>query len=322
MKHIIYVPGSHCLIHHCSQPGNSHIQKIRKSLSDHTKGQPENQSHNTCKAWNSCIFTCKYFIHLLTTQMLLALMRLNHGLRTDFFNKIKAHMGNRCGPVKPTLRLHLLYNMLQGFFFILIQSKFFQDQFIPFCKFTSSKTYRDICLLSMILNEMHNSMKTSVNGSAVIVCITEIQPLWFFLIFCHMNGMCNQFINTFIFCCGNRYNRNPQGLLHLVHTHRTTILPYFIHHIQCQYHRHIQLHQLHSKIKISLDIRGIHNIDNSLRMLLQNKASGYDFLAGIGGHGINSRQVCHQSILFPTDNTILAVYSNSRKVAYMLTGAG
>ena len=57
----------------------------------------------------------------------------------------------------------------------------------------------------------------------------KIDDLWFFLIFCHMNGMCNQFINTFIFCCRNRYNRNPQGLLHLVHTHRTTILPYFIH---------------------------------------------------------------------------------------------
>ena len=201
MKHIIYVPCSHGLIHHCSQPGNSHIQKIRKSLSDHTKGQPENQSHNTCKAWNSCIFTCKYFIHLLTTQMLLALMRLNHGLRTDFFNKIKAHMGNRCGPVKPTLRLHLLYNMLQGFFFILIQSKFFQDQFIPFCKFTSSKTYRDICLLSMILNEMHNSMKTSVNSTAIIVCIAEIQTLWFFLIFCHMDRMGYQFIDSLIFRC-------------------------------------------------------------------------------------------------------------------------
>ena len=110
-------------------------------------------------------------------------------------------MGNRRGPVKPTLRLHLLYNMLQGFFFILIQPKLFQDQFIPFRKLTGCKTYRDICLLSMILNEMHNSMKTSVNSTAIIVCIAEIQTLWFFLIFCHMDRMGYQFIDSLIFRC-------------------------------------------------------------------------------------------------------------------------
>ena len=163
--------------------------------------------------------------------MLLALMRFNHGFIADFFNKIKAHMGNRCGPVKPTLRLHLFYNMLQGFFFILIQPKLFQDQFIPFRKLTGCKTHRNIRLLCMIFNEMHNSMKTSVNGSAVIVCITEIQPLWFFLIFCHMNGMCNQFVDTFILRCGNRHNRDSQCVLHLVHQHRASILSYLIHHI-------------------------------------------------------------------------------------------
>ena len=141
------------------------------------------------------------FIHLLTAQMLLAFMRLNHGLSADFFSikskRIWAIAADRSKLHAPSPSA-LQY--APGFlFFILIQPKLFQDQFIPFRKLTGCKTHRNIRLLCMIFNEMHNSMKTSVNGSAVIVCITEIQPLWFFPIFCHMDRMGYQFIDSLIF---------------------------------------------------------------------------------------------------------------------------
>ena len=111
--------------------------------------------------------------------------------------------------------------------------------------------------------------------------ITEINCLRTFLIFCYMNGMLYQFINSFILCRRNRDDRDSQHILHLIDQNGTAVFPHLIHHIQRKNHRNIQFHQLHRQIQISLNIRRIYNVDDSFWMFIKHKISCYDFLAGI-----------------------------------------
>ena len=158
--------------------------------------------------------------------------------------------------------------MLQELFFILIQLELFQDQFIPFCQFACRKSYRNVCLLCMILDQMHDPVQASVYCSAMVICITEILSPRTFLIFCHMHGMLDQFANSFILRSRDWNNRYSKFLLHLIYQDRTAVVPHLIHHIQCQNHRNIQLHQLHGQIQVPLNIGCINDIDDSLWMLI------------------------------------------------------
>ncbi len=50
----------------------------------------------------------------------------------------------------------------------------------------------------MVLDEVHDSMKGSVNGTAVLICITEILPQRLFLVLADMVGMAHKLIDTLI----------------------------------------------------------------------------------------------------------------------------
>ena len=56
-------------------------------------------------------------------------------------------------------------------------------------------------------------------------------------------------------------------------------------------------------------------------MLIQHKLSGHQLLAGIGGHGINTRQIRHQGVAVTTDHTVFPIYGHTREIAHMLVGS-
>lgn len=61
-----------------------------------------------------------------------------------------------------------------------------------------------------------------------------------------------------------------------MHIDGATVGAHLIHHIEGQYHGDPQLQKLQSKVEITLDIGGIHNIDDAIRLLIQDEIPGDD----------------------------------------------
>ena len=121
----------------------------------------------------------------------------------------------------------------------------------------------------MILDQMHDRMNTTMHRTAVrALCIAEIHTSRPLTVTGNMYRMRNKLIDTFILCCGNRHNRNAKCILQQVDIDRAAVVADLIHHIECKNHRDIQFDQLQCEIQIPLNIRGIHNIDNSTRTIL------------------------------------------------------
>jgi len=211
--------------------------------------------------------------------MLAALFWFYHGLTADFFNKIKTHIRNRRRAVQAALRLHLTDDMLEHLFLVFIEGQLLQDQRIALCQLARRKPHRNIRPCGVILDQMHDRMQRTVDGTAVVIRLTEVLSARFFLVFGHMDSMGNQFIDSLVFCSGNRDNRDAKSLFHLVHEHRTAVFAYLIHHVEGQYHRNVEFHQLHRQIQVSFDICRIYNIDDAARMLVQNEIPGDDLFA-------------------------------------------
>lgn len=134
--------------------------------------------------------------------------------------------------------------------------------------------------------------------------------------------MADQFFNPLSFCRGNRDHRNSKRLFHLIHQHRTAVYSQFVHHIQCDDHRESQFQKLHRQIQVSLNIRGVYNIDDPFRFLLDHKFPCHDLLAAVWRHGVNPRQVRDQCVVMSSDHSIFPVHSDSRKISDMLLRSG
>ena len=41
---------------------------------------------------------------------------------------------------------------------------------------------------------------------------------------------------------------------------------YLVHHVQRQHHGHLQLQQLQGQVEVPLDVGGVHNVDDAVRL--------------------------------------------------------
>ena len=227
------------------QPVNSHCQQVLQAGTDDAERQIEHQRHDAHKGRDGRIFAGEDPVNAVAAELLLALMGLDNGLSHQLVDKVEPHIRNGSGPVQPALLLHLEDDVLDHFFFVLIQLQGFLNAVVALHQLRGGKTHRDASCLGVVLNEMDDAMDAAVDRTAVVVLATEIQPAWAFLILCHMDGMVYQLIHTLVLGRGDGHHRDAQHGLHLVDADGTAISAHLIHHIQRQHHGGIQLHELH-----------------------------------------------------------------------------
>ena len=118
--------------------------------------------------------------------------------------------------------------------------KILDDHSVAFNDLAGSEADRDAAFLTVIFDHMHDTVKTPVQGSVMIVLVAEVLAPRSFLIPGDMHGVIDQFLYTFVLGGRDRYDRYLQHLFHLVYQYGSAIALYFIHHIESQYHRHIK----------------------------------------------------------------------------------
>ena len=250
--------------------------------------------------------------------MLAAFLCLPDRTLCQLLDKGKPHIRNSRRPVQAPFHLHLADDMLNHIPLIQIQLQGIHNPLVALHDFGSRKAHRDACLGGMVLNQVHNAMQAAMQCTAAAFRIAEIHAPRRFLIMSHMEGMLHQLLDAFTPDSGNRHYGNAQNGLHSVNIHGTAVAGQLIHHVQCQHHGTVQLNKLQGKIQVALNIGGIHNIDDTCRLLPQDKLPGDNLLLGVRGHGINSRQIRNPGQLVPPDAAAFLVHRHPRKIAHML----
>ena len=128
----------------------------------------------------------------------------------------------------------------------------------------------------LILDDMGDGVNRLMNLAS-----TKIQVLRDFFLFSGCDQLIHKFADAFVFARGNRHDRNPQKFAELFHMDRIAAGPYLVHHVEGDDHGLAQLHQLEGQIEISLDVGGIHDIENAIRIFIQDKVAGDDLLGGV-----------------------------------------
>ena len=237
-------------------------------------------------------------------------------------NKGIAHIRDGGGAVETAFFLHLADDMLQHFPFVLGEAERFQNDVVALHQLAGGKPQGNAGFFGVVFDEMHNAVKTAVNGAAVVFFIAEIGSPGAFLIFGDVNGVFHQFIDALVFGGGDRYHGNPQHIFHFVDMDGAAVAAHFVHHVQRQNDGNIQLHQLHGQVEAAFDIGGVDDIDDARGLFFQNKTAGNDLFAGIGRERIDSGQIGDPCVGIVSDLAVFAVNGDAGKISHMLIGAG
>ena len=136
---------------------------------------------------------------------------------------------------------------------------------------------------------------------------------------CRFDGAVNQFRNALPLECADRHNGNPEFPTHFFDINGTAVGTHLVHHIQCEYHRNVQLEQLHGQIQVALNVGSVRDIDDTIRFLVQDVIAGDNLLLRIGAQRIDPRQVDDRAIRLSADLPDLLLHRHAREVADMAT---
>ena len=212
--------------------------------------------------------------------MFAAFERLDNGLTGNGLDELETHVGNGCLTVETSFLLHLHNDMFHRLAFVLRQFQCVSHHLIAFCQFAGSKAQRHVYVLAVVFDKVHDGMQTAVNS--VVIGMTEVLSLWTFLIAGDVEGVFYKLVNTFVLHCRYWHYGNSKQRLHAVDAHRTTIGFELVHNVQCNHHRHAQLHQLQREVEVALDVGGINDVYYRCGMLVEDVAAAYHLFARVG----------------------------------------
>ena len=71
---------------------------------------------------------------------------------------------------------------------------------------------------------------------------------------------------------------------------------HLVHKVQGKHQGALQLQQLNGEIEVALQIGGVHNVQNGVRSLANDEVPGHDLFHGVGGQGVDPRQIHHRQL--------------------------
>ena len=236
--------------------------------------QKENEKHHADKNRNRREFAGQNFIRLHASSVLPTLPGLYDGLAHEFFNEAVAHVGKCCVPVQAPLLLHLQNRVLDELFFVLVEFERIFDAVVSFNKPRRGKARVDARRLRVVFDLVADRMDAPVHGArlAEVIDLRQNFPLR------HAHG----FVNELRHAVGRRRadgdDRNAERLCHFLHVDTAAVSGQLVHHVERQNRRHAQRQKLQCQIEVPLQIRRVDDVDDTVRLLVEDKVARDDLL--------------------------------------------
>ena len=310
------------VINNDSETVNAGFEYTLKPRTDDIESEEEDETHNADESGDSGILTCENAVDASAAEVFAAFGWFSDSLRDDIMDKGEAHISDSGAAVETAFFFELSDDMLHSFDLILVEGKLFDDEHIVLNDLTCGESQGNTGIFGMVLNEVFDTVDTSVDSAAVSGFSAEVVDKGFFLIMSDMDSVFKELIDAFIFSSGDRDDRNAEEVFEGINIDTAAIGGKLVHHIECDYHRNIHFEELHGEVEVTFDIGNIDDIDDSVRFFVQDEISSDDLLAGIRGHGVDTRQVSDEGIGVTLDSAVLAVNSNAGEVANVLFRAG
>ena len=98
--------------------------------------------------------------------------------------------------------------------------------------------------------------------------------------------------------------------------------PHQVHHVQRDHHGDAQLGELGGQVEVALQVRGVHDVQDGVRLFLHEIIPGHHLFQRVGGKGIDAGQVGQDDLFVNDQLALLFLHGDAGPVADKLVGAG
>ena len=319
MHHGIDTVRGQCAIDQSRKGVDAECKQIGQRRADHAEGQPEHEEHHAEKDRDRGIFAGQHPVDRHTAAVFPALMRFDHRCGDDPFNEGIPHIGKRGVAIQSALVLHLDDTVLKKLPFVVIQLQTVGDFRIPLYELAGTEARRQSRSLGMVVDEMYDGVDAAVDSG---IGGTEVPHLRLLPVLRGRNGFVDQLRHTVSTGRADGNDRDAKHIAHFRDVDRAAVRVDLIHHIECQHHRYAQLQKLQGQVEIALDVGRVHDIDDAVRLLVEDEIACNDLLLRIRTERINAGQIDDLAILHIADIADLLIHGDARKIADVLVGAG
>ena len=306
-------------VHQTADGVDPQTQPVGEGRADHVEGQVEDQKHDPQEHRNGRVLAGEDPVHLYRAAVLLALMAFHHRLFHHALNKAVSHVRQRGVSVQPRLTFHLYDAVLQQLLLVLVQLHHVRHVRVALDQLGGAEPGGHPQLFRVVLDQMHHRVDAAVHRGTVAAEVINPRQR---PVLRHGHRLIDQLGNALSLGRHNGHHRHAQGTAQPLDIHRAAVGAHLIHHVQRHHRRDPQLQQLQGQVKVPLNVGGVHNVDDAVRLLVQDEVPGDDLLLGVGPQGVDARQVHHRAVFLSLHLAHLLVHGDPREIAHVLVGAG
>ena len=255
-------------VHDAGQRVDAKLQQVGQPLADNVEGEIKREQHDEQKCRHGGIFAREDTVDLHRARVLLALMALDHGGGHNALDERIAHIGQRRVAVEAGLVFHLHDAVLEQLALVLVEIEHLCQIIAALDELGRAKARRHADAVGMVGDDVHDRMDAAVHGGIVRA---EVRHLRQRTAARDAQRLIHELGHTLPLRRRDRHDGDAQRIAHLLHVDRAAVGAHLVHHVQRQHHRHAQLEQLQREIEVALDVRGIDDVDDAVRLFIDDE---------------------------------------------------
>ena len=326
MHHGVDLPGGEGQVNEIGNPAHAQLHQVRQGAADDGKGHHEHQGHEPQKTGQGGVFSGEHPVNGHAALVLPALMGPDHGFSAQGFQEPEAHICHGGLPVQAGVLLHNGNQLGKGLLLLTAEGHLFLYQGVLLHQLGGGEPHRHSHAPDVRFQQHGGRMDAPVHRAygvtGIIAFQAKVKALGLLLRPGNKQGVINELVNALVPGGGDGNDGDAQNVLQLIDAHGAAVGADLVHHVEGQHHGNLQLHQLHGQVQVPFNVGGVHNIDDAVGPLVHEKVPGDDFLVGVGGQGVDARQVRDRGLRVAADGAVLPVYGDTGEIAHVLIGAG
>ena len=324
VHHQAHRPGGHLRLLHgvgsqLAQSGHDALHPVGQEGAHGAKGDGEHTEHHGEKYRDGQILVCDDGVDFVRAGHLPRRSSLLHALSHRALDKPVAGVGHQGLSVAQGIGVFIFgTDPVQLFGGLPVQPQGLAHQLIPLDELHRGPVSGNSGGVGPVVDQLSHPVVDEVGIVVIkVVGLHRHAPVDLLV------GRGEQRVDILPRAGGDGNDRHPQHLGESGAVDLVPVLLRLVHEVEGDDHGPLQLQKLHRQVEVALDIGGVHNVDDGVGMLAHDEVPGHDLLHGVGGQGVDPRQVHHGHVpAVDPGLALLLLHRHAGPVAHILVGAG
>ena len=242
--------------------------EVGKALPDRPEGEKEHERQNAREDGKGGIAPEQHGVHLAGAELLARDLRLDDRRLADALNIGIAHVRHGGLAVQPAFLFHLMHDVPDDVLFVFVEAQRGHRRFVALHQLGGGKARRHAGGGRVVLHQVRKRVDRLMHRAGA-----EVQPLGSLLFARGLLDRADDLLRAFVFDGGDGDAGDAERVRKAGDIDRAVVGAHLVHHVERDDHGDAKLQKLQRQVQVALDVGGVHDIDDAVRLFLEQEVA-------------------------------------------------